>query len=65
MLAQAFSIVANLLPAWTTARIGAAVLRGTGDPPRRPDPLVRRLPEVSEEWLADHCRRTGIHGHQP
>lgn len=30
-----------------------------------PDPFVRRIPQVSERWLAEHSRRAGMHGQPP
>jgi hypothetical protein len=40
--------------------------RSRGDAQRGgADPFVRRLPQVSDRWLAEHSRRAGTHGQQP
>jgi hypothetical protein len=65
MLVQALHLVAQLLPAWGLDRLSAAAwrqrLRGGG----RPDRFIRDIPQVSEQWLADHRRTTGKDGDRP
>ncbi len=64
MFAQALHLVAQFLPAWTMGRIAAPEWRRPRER-RRPDPFIRRIPQVSDRWLADHRRTSGKDGDRP
>jgi hypothetical protein len=65
MFVQAFHLVAQLLPTWTLGRLFAAARRRQEGRERRPDRFIRDIPQVSEQWLADHHRAAGKDGDRP
>jgi hypothetical protein len=65
MLVQAFHLVAQLFPAWGLGHLSAAAWRQRLMRGGRPDRFIRDIPQVSEQWLADHRRTTGKDGDRP
>ena len=65
MLVQALHIVTQFFPTAPLARIVAAARHHPLLRRGRPDRFIRDIPQVSGQWLADHCRATSREGEQP